>query len=73
MKKKMKAGVVPVVGLLLSVLIGIWIVADSGYTLYKGTADIVDKVMNLIFLVIGVVILIGSIVTWFFQRNRSKD
>lgn len=55
---------------ILSLLLGSWVLLDSAYTLYRGT-DIVDTVVNWIFVVIGIV-LVGYTIFDLIKSHHAR-
>lgn len=62
--KKVLVGILGLLGLLL----GLWMIGDSAYTLYRGT-DIVNTVVNWLFIGLGVVLVTGMLFTWARQKK----
>ncbi|MGF2385274.1 hypothetical protein [Lentilactobacillus otakiensis] len=55
---------------ILSLLLGLWVLLDSAYTLCKGT-DIVDTVVNWVFVLIGIG-LVGYTIFDLIRTHNGK-
>lgn len=53
----------------LGLLLGLWMIGDSAYILYEGT-DIVNTVVNAVFLGLGIVFVACMLFLWPKQKNN---